>query len=113
MRVLHQLWNDEAGFVVSMELVLIATILVLGLIVGLTTVRDQLVQELGDVAAAISDLNQTFSFSGVAGHHALTAGSFFQDELDDCDEVGQPVGAEPACIEICDADATPEGTPLP
>ena len=35
MSLLHRIWMDEAGFVVSTELVLIATILVIGLVVGL------------------------------------------------------------------------------
>lgn len=30
MRMLHRIWKDEAGFVVSTELILIATILVIG-----------------------------------------------------------------------------------
>ena len=68
MQVFGKLWSDEAGFIVSSELVLIASIAVLGLIVGLTTLRDQVVAELVDVADAISTLNQSFSFSGLTGH---------------------------------------------
>ena len=41
-----RLWRDEAGFVVSTELVLIATILVIGLITGLVTVRDAVAEEI-------------------------------------------------------------------
>ena len=105
---LQQLWQDEAGFVVSTELILIATILVIGVIVGLTTVRDQVVQELGDVALAIASVNQSYSFSGITGHHSSTAGSIYIDLLDDCDGP-DAAGAEPPCIEVCDIDATPEG----
>lgn len=108
MNLLRRLWNDQSGAVVSAELVIVATILVLGMIVGLTTVRDQVVQELGDLAIAIASLNQTYSFSGVTGHHSSTAGSTFADLLDDCDGVDL-TGAEPACIEICDTAATAEG----
>jgi hypothetical protein len=36
MNILNALKNDENGFVVSAELVLVGTILVLGMIVGLT-----------------------------------------------------------------------------
>ena len=70
-----KLWNDEAGFIVSAELVLIATILVLGMIVGLVSVRDQVVQELGDIALAFGVINQSYSFSGITGHTSSTAGS--------------------------------------
>ncbi len=100
MNMLTKFWNDEAGFVVSSELVLIGTILVLGVVVGLATVRDQVVQELGDLALAISNINQSYSFSGVTGHTSSTAGSVFADQLDFCDSNLDPANAEPACISV-------------
>jgi hypothetical protein len=100
MNMLTNFWNDEAGFVVSSELVLIGTILVLGVVVGLATVRDQVVQELGDLALAISNINQSYSFSGVTGHTSSTAGSIFIDLLDFCDSSVDPAAAEPACISV-------------
>ena len=96
--LLRRLIRDEAGFIVSSELVLISTVAVFGTVVGLTSVRDQVVQELGDVSAAISDVNQSYSWGPVWGHHASTAGSFFQDNLDDCDGPGDPPLSEPAGI---------------
>ena len=86
MQMIRQLWGDESGFIISSELVLVATILVIGMIVGLTTVRDQVVQELADVAGAISDVVQSYSYSTVTGHTASTAGSDFHDHNDFCDE---------------------------
>jgi len=101
MSVLRKLWADEAGFVISAELVLVATILVLGMIVGLTEVRNQVVQELGDVAVAIGRVSQTYTYSSVTGHTAATAGSTFQDTSDVCDEDGLDFpGEEPACINV-------------
>ena len=85
MKMFQQLWNDENGFVVSTELVLIATVLVLGMIVGLTTLRDQVIAELADVAAAFSNTNQTYSYSGITGHSSSTSGSYFDDNTDFCD----------------------------
>lgn len=88
----HQLWNEESGFIVSAELVLIATLLIIGLIVGLSEVQHAAVTELNDVADAIGEVNQSFSFSGFSkrdfGHrwiHAATFGSNFEDQRDDCD----------------------------
>ena len=40
MLVLKRLWKDEAGFVVSTELVLLATVAVIGLLTGIVAVRD-------------------------------------------------------------------------
>ena len=85
MKMASKLWMDEAGFIVSSELVLLATIVVIGIIAGMTTVRDQVVTELGDVADAISEVDQTYSYSGVVGHSASTAGSSFNDEFDFCE----------------------------
>ena len=107
MHLLKQLWADEAGAIISAELILVVTILVLGMVVGLTTLRDQVIQELGDVALAIASINQSFSFSGATGHHSSTAGSIFVDLLDDCDGADSD-GCEPACIDVCDTAATPE-----
>jgi Flp pilus assembly pilin Flp len=115
MQTLTRLWNDDAGAIVSAELILVATILVLGMIVGLTTLRDQVVQELGDVAAAVASANQSFSFSGITGHHSSVAGSLFIDLSDDCDEpdpicmTNDVSGAPAVCISICGIGATPEG----
>lgn len=97
------LLRDDRGFVVSSELVLIATIVVIGLITGLVTVRDQVIQELADVADAISEINQSYSWSGVTAHAASTAGSVFADLNDFCeDDSGsdQLAGNEPQCLEI-------------
>jgi hypothetical protein len=108
MHLFKKLWNDDAGVVVSAELILVATILVIGMIVGLTTVRDQVIQELGDVALAIASVNQSYSFSGATGHHSSTAGSVFSDLSDDCDGTDS-AGEEPGCIEVCGVAASAEG----
>jgi Flp pilus assembly pilin Flp len=88
--MLRQLLQDEAGFVVSAELVLIATILVIGLIVGLSEVQHAVNSELNDVGEAIGALNQSYSVSGFSKKdgwnvHAFSRGSVFADTQDDCD----------------------------
>ena len=89
--MLMKLWNDEAGFIISAELVLVATLLVIGLIVGLSEVQHAVVSELNDVADAIGELNQSYSYSGFnkcdfnSRFHAQTYGSDFEDQRDDCD----------------------------
>jgi len=91
--MLRELLNDEAGFIVSAELVLIATILVIGLIVGLSSIQHAVVAELNDVGDAIGQLNQSYWFTGFSaektsgrGLKAYTRGSAWQDERDDCDD---------------------------
>ena len=87
------LLNDESGFIISAELVLVASILVIGLIVGLSEIQHAIVTELNDVADAIGCINQSFcnpgfskdkSFGG--GVSAFTRGSDYVDTIDDCDK---------------------------
>lgn len=103
MKMFQQFWNDEHGFVVSTELVLIATVLVLGMIVGLTTLRDQVIAELADVAAAMSNTNQSYSYSGITGHSSSTSGTFFDDNTDYCDQNTSTNGTFNHCITIVNA----------
>ncbi|MBD3672503.1 MAG: hypothetical protein HUJ26_03155 [Planctomycetaceae bacterium] len=97
--ILSRFWRDEAGFVISSELVLVATILVIGMISGLTAVRDGVVQELGDVGQAVGSVDQDYTYWGITGHSAATAGSTYIDEVDYCDIQDTP-GAEPSCLVI-------------
>jgi hypothetical protein len=95
--MLRKLWNDEAGFIVSAELVLVATILVIGMIVGLASLRDAVVTELADVGHAVANINQSYSYNGVNGHSSTTAGSLFVDFRDFCDTFGGNLGQSSRC----------------
>lgn len=84
--LIKTLWKDESGFVVSAELILIATLAVLSLVVGLKEISTAVNNELEDVASAIGAVNQSYSFRGLrACRKAWVAGSSFQDEADFCD----------------------------
>lgn len=96
----RRFWNDETGFVVSAELVLIATILVIGLIVGLVVLRNQVVQELVDVGQALGSMSQSFCFSGTHKPTvAWTDGTCYIDLIDFCQAPQQP-GQEPGGISV-------------
>ncbi len=102
MKTIRQLWQDETGVIATTDLLFIATLLVIGTIVGLTSVRDQVVQELADVAVGIGSLNQSYSYGTItvtfAGGTFTAPGSSFADATDDCDE-GE-AGGTSACISI-------------
>ena len=98
--VATKMWNDEAGFIVSIELILIASIAVIGLITGMTAVRDAVICELSDVAGAVQDLTQSYSYNGVTGHAASTSGSDFVDGLDFCDSTDDASGQADNCIDF-------------
>ncbi len=100
------LLNDEAGFIVSAELVLIATILVIGLIVGMSEIQNALVAELNDVADAIGGVNQSYSYTGFrsrrslnTGYKAYTVGSAYFDPVDDCDTNQGNLNCDPPITE--------------
>ena len=84
----NNLMNDEAGFIVSAELVIIATVGVLAMIVGLSEVAMNVNHELEDVGSAFGSLNQSVHVQGTAGHYANVGGSCHQDRTDYCDQEG-------------------------
>lgn len=107
------LWQDDRGFLASSELILIATIVVIGLITGLVTVRDQVIQELADVADAVSEFDHSYSFAAIVTPVGSVAGSIFIDGPDFCEDPnpgsdqGSGLNGEPVCINML-VDATPE-----
>ncbi|MBI1347143.1 hypothetical protein GC163_12745 [bacterium] len=92
--MLRKLFNDESGAVISAELVLVLTILVIGVIVGLSEVAVAINTELNDISNAIGSLDQSYfvtGFHGIGGNQngakikSVVAGSRFTDGHDDCD----------------------------
>ena len=83
----RKLFRDEAGFVVSAELVLVATICVLGLVVGLSELSIGVNEELEDLGAAVGSANQSYTWNGAKGTKGYFVGSCFTDRQDqgDCE----------------------------
>lgn len=77
--MLKQLWNDDAGYIISTEMLLIFVILVLGLIAGLTNLRAAIVMELSESATAILSLNQSYNINGYTGCGGSTSASGYTD----------------------------------
>jgi len=92
--MLRKLWQDDAGFVLSAELVLILTIAVLAMVVGLSSVAVAINTELNDLSSAFGNISQTFAFTGfksttgvgVAKNKSRVAGTRWDDAGDDCDK---------------------------
>jgi hypothetical protein len=110
METCRRLWSDEAGFIVSAELVLVSTILVIGMIVGLVSVRNQVVQELVDVGQAVGSLSQSYAYGGInKWWMAFTDGAYYVDKVDFCQAERQEPGFEPGGI--CIIANYPAGAP--
>ncbi len=99
MLMLQRLWNDEAGMVVSSELVFVTSIAAIGTIVGLSAARDGITSELADVGDAVTEYNQGYQVASVQGHGAALAGTQYLDNSDFCDNAADGVAAaDEGCI---------------
>ncbi|SFI17193.1 hypothetical protein [Planctomicrobium piriforme] len=84
-RLALALWADERGFILSAELVIIATTVILGLTVALVAMRDALGGEMSDLAGAFRNLDQSYYYTGMRGcpkgkgFTSWTAGSGYLD----------------------------------
>jgi len=63
MQIARQFWSDQEGSVSPFATVLMVTILVIGIIPGISTLRDHIVQNYGDVAVALESLDQSYSYT--------------------------------------------------
>lgn len=61
MKIFGQLADDEFGSVDTMGYILMVTLLAIGGITGLATLRDGIIQEGGDIFNALRSLDQSFS----------------------------------------------------
>ncbi|AOE83787.1 hypothetical protein [Pseudomonas sp. TCU-HL1] len=76
--------KKQGGFVMTSELVLITTTMVIGLMAGMVTMRDAITAEMEDVAEAIGQLDQSYEFNGITNFEetAAVSGSVFGDNVD-------------------------------
>lgn len=74
--------HEEDGFIISSELLLLGTIAVVGLLVGLVSIRDSVLLEFDDFSKAVGFLNQSLSYAGVSDDSATTEGGLFEDSAD-------------------------------
>jgi len=58
--VLTHLWHRDAGLL-TFEWILLITLVVLGVVGGLSAVRDSVIDELGDVADAVINVDQSWT----------------------------------------------------
>lgn len=100
--LLRDLWQEDAGMILSAELVIILTVAVIGMVVGLVNLQNAILGEFADISLAFQSLNQSYStpsFRGCWkfwGRTSWTAGSTFIDVFDGC------VGSGPCGNYGCD-----------
>jgi hypothetical protein len=102
LNLLKALRQDEHGVILSTEIVIVGSLLVIGLITGVACLQKSVNGELQDLAGAIGALDQSYSFSsfrkaGTLGRCcAYTAGSSYSN----CENDSQKCGAIVGCTEV-------------
>lgn len=94
----NRLRKDDSGGIATVELLLIATVLVIGLVAGMGASRDAILSELSDMGGAMQDLSQAYIVQGLVGHSSGSPGMDYQDDLDFCDSIEDVAGAADNCI---------------
>jgi hypothetical protein len=102
-RILLRLWNDDCGALLSSELLFVATILVIGVIIGLTNLREAINVELTELGNAFLALSQGFTISGSSGSNASVDGLM---AIDTPATLTGPVNTPPTSIS--DIDVLPQ-----
>ncbi len=95
MKLLGRLRRDQRGTTSAAALILMYAIIIFGSIVGLVTLRDQIVQEFGDLAVALDHLDQSFNVPGKMSYQ-------------DTPSLTDPLNEEPAGLNV-QAPPLPEG----
>lgn len=95
-----RIWQEQEG-VLTFEWVLLLTLLAIGIVGGLSAVRDAIISELGDAAGAIVHIDQSYSvaeFDNMDADCPITAPGW------DCPDT-------PDVVDVC--RPTPPPTPTP
>jgi hypothetical protein len=103
IHLLKRLWRDESAVVNTTDLILLTTLLGIGLIVGIVMLRNQVVQEYGDLSVAVGALDQGYSYPAktvtIGANTYTAAGSTYVDNSDIGDGPDLP-NDEPAGINV-------------
>ncbi|HEV3385535.1 MAG TPA: hypothetical protein VG097_12025 [Gemmata sp.] len=62
--LLRRLWADDHGAVISVELVLVLSILIFGIIPGLVALRNSIIAAMGNIGDTLVELVPSFTYSG-------------------------------------------------
>ena len=116
---MNALWKDERGAALTIEVILMASIVGIGMIAGLVAFRDSVSQEFGDASAGLAAMNQGYQYIDTASSGSIdnlqfrfsVSGSEYVDESNFCEPaVLDPAGDSPMCMEISAAMVRDEGT---
>lgn len=73
--------RNDHGFIITSEFLLSGTVTVLGLLVGISNIRNSLLFELQEIGAVIGKLNQFYSYTGISDGNPLNGGPSIEGGL--------------------------------
>lgn len=92
---LREFRRDQAGVLSVADYMLLVMIVTIGSIVGISTVRDSVAQEFGDVAVALETLQQTYTVSMTFADGSTRTYGYIDDT-----PLTDPAGQAPAGIDL-------------
>ena len=108
LQVHQRLWQDERGTTDFVALIFVTAIAAMGCLVGVAVIRDQVTQEMGDIAVALDNVDQSFSYDIV-----LNGNSIFTNPpigyTDNQATLTDVANAAPACLTLNVVAPTSEG----
>ena len=96
--IVRRLLDDQSGAIVSIESMLVGTVVLIGGLVMLASLRDSVTSELSDVAGSVQDVNLSFTLNGTTSASSSVAGSSYSDNLDVRDSVEDVADAADNCV---------------
>lgn len=96
LNTVRSLWRDERGMTGAAQLLLLITVVGIGAIGGLVSVRNQIVQEFGDIAIALENIDQSYSVTLLNADGTVNKTLIFADS----DSIVDPEGEPPAGISL-------------
>ena len=75
MRLLSKLWADDRAFIISVEMLFIAVVLVIGIIAGWAALRSGVATELGSLGHAVMNLDPGYDNVSVGSTTASSDGA--------------------------------------
>ena len=103
---MKRFWMNESGALLSFELLLLLVIVVIGVSVGMVILRDAVVTDFQNVAAAVNSLDPGYAWSGLA-YAGTMSGAYVNGSTD-----ATAFAAGAGTIVDAVAGAAPTPTPL-
>jgi len=99
---IRKLWSDDCGALLSFEWILIASILVLGMVVGLKTVQSAVLNEFEELSSAIGGISQSYKYGGAKGCCASVNGGFYHDRTADAYRIDTCTASFERRVKVCE-----------